>query len=146
MSDEIKEKIAAYLEKHKYMALATVGADCTPSVRAVSCTSDGNTIYFATFKDSLKAREIAANANVACALYEEYDDIMKIQGVSLKGRATMITDEAEKRRVGELIVKKFPEFVNIGPNPDVRLFKVEPSKGAFIDFTRGFNHRDDVSF
>ncbi|MFQ5353984.1 MAG: pyridoxamine 5'-phosphate oxidase family protein [Thermodesulfobacteriota bacterium] len=146
MSSNIKEKIVAYLEKHKYMALATVGAESAPSVRAVSCTSEGLTIYFATFKDSRKAREIAANPSVACALYEEYDDIMKIQGVSLKGRATMITDEAEIRRVGELIVKKIPEFAKIGPNPDVRLFKVEPTEGAFIDFTRGFNHRYDVSF
>ncbi len=146
MSDEIKKKIAAYLAGHKYMALATVGADCTPSVRAVSCTSQGSTLYFATFKDSLKAREIAANPNVACALYEEYEDITKIQGVSLKGRASMITDEAEMRSVGVLIVEKFPEFAEIGPNPDVRLFKVEPEDGAFIDFSRGFNHRDDVSF
>ncbi|MFQ5442553.1 MAG: pyridoxamine 5'-phosphate oxidase family protein [Thermodesulfobacteriota bacterium] len=146
MSDDIKDKIASYLERHKYMALATVGPDSTPSVRTVSCTSEGTTIYFATFKGTRKAREIEANPNVACAVYEQYEDLMKIQGVTLKGRAAMITDEAEARRVGELMAKKFPEFAKIGPNPDVRIFKVEPVSAGFIDFTKGFNHRDDVSF
>ncbi len=146
MSEEINDKIAAYLARHKHMALATVGADCTPSVRTVSCTSEGATIYFATIVGSQKVREIEANPNVACALYEEYEEISKIQGVTLKGTASMITDEAEMRRVGGLIMEKFPEFATIGPNPDVRFFKVEPAQGAFIDFTKGFNHRDDVTF
>jgi len=64
-------------------------------------------------------REIAANPEVAFTIYGEHEDITKIQSVTLKGAAMQITEEAEIRHVGEMILRKFPEFTEIGPNPDL---------------------------
>jgi len=43
-------------------------------------------------------------------------------------------------------MKKFPQFANMDPNPNVVLFQVKSSKGFFINYSKGFGHRDEVTF
>ena len=49
------------------LALATVGADGIPNVRVVNYyfNPENNVIYFATFKNNNKVKEIKQNQNVA---------------------------------------------------------------------------------
>ena len=146
MAEEIKQQMADYLAEHRYMALATVGADGKPVVHTVGYTSEGTTVYCATFKQSRKAHNIEQNPSVAFVVDEDYHDLESIKGIQMQGQANILADHGEIHRVVGLIMKKFPQFANMGPNADVVFFKVKPSNGFFIDYSKGFGHRDEVTF
>jgi general stress protein 26 len=146
MAEEIKQHMADYLAEHRYMALATVGSTGKPMVHTVGYTSEGTTVYCATFKQSRKIHNILQNSSVAFVVDEDYDDLGSIKGIQMQGEASVLADPGEIQRVVGLIMMKFPQFANMGPNPDVVFFQVKPSKGFFIDYSKGFGHRDEVTF
>jgi nitroimidazol reductase NimA-like FMN-containing flavoprotein (pyridoxamine 5'-phosphate oxidase superfamily) len=146
MAQEIKQQIADYLAERRYMALATVGADGKPVVHTVGYASEGTTVYCATSKQSRKAQNIQQNPNVAFVVDEDYHDLESIKGIQMQGQAHILADLGEIQRVVGLIMKKFPQFANTGPNPDVVFFQVKPSNGFFIDYSKGFGHRAGVTF
>lgn len=129
------------------MTLATVTLDGRPLAHTVEYVSDGGPIlYFATKKTTRKAQNIMKNGNVSFAVDEDYDDWMKIQGVQVEGRATILSDEKDIKYAMDLFVKKFPFVAEFTPDPDMVFVKIEPVAGFFLDNTKGFAHRDEVKF
>jgi uncharacterized protein YhbP (UPF0306 family) len=144
---EIRQAISDYLRTHRKMTLATVTLDGRPLAHTVEYVSDnGPLIYFATKKTTRKAQNIMKNANVSFAVDEDYDDWMKIQGVQVEGRATILSDEKDIKCAMDLFVNKFPFVAEFAPDPDMVLVKIEPVAGFFLDNTKGFAHRDEVKF
>jgi nitroimidazol reductase NimA-like FMN-containing flavoprotein (pyridoxamine 5'-phosphate oxidase superfamily) len=147
MSDEeIKQKISDYLKAHHKMTLATVTLDGRPLAHTVEYASEGATVYFGTMRTTRKAMNIMKNPFVAYSVDEEYEDWMKIQGVQMEGRATVLSDQKEINHAMEIYLKKFPQVALFPPNPDMILVKVEPAAGFFLDYSKGFTHRDEVKF
>jgi nitroimidazol reductase NimA-like FMN-containing flavoprotein (pyridoxamine 5'-phosphate oxidase superfamily) len=144
--DTIKAKISDYLVSHPYLRLGTVSEDFTPQVHTVGYVSENCTAYFVTDRKSRKAENILKNPAVAYAVDENYEDIMVIQGVQMEGKATLITMETEAVRLLELMAKKFPGMEDMPPNPELVIFKIEPTRGYFLDNTVAFGHRDLVEF
>ncbi len=144
--DTTRAKIAAYLTAHPYLRLATVTGGGTPQVHTVGYVSEDTTVYFVTDRKSCKAENIFGNPAVAYAVDENYEDVMAIQGVQMEGKASLITMETEAIRLLDLMGQKFPGLENMPPNPDLVFFKIEPSRGFFLDNTVDFGHRDMVEF
>jgi nitroimidazol reductase NimA-like FMN-containing flavoprotein (pyridoxamine 5'-phosphate oxidase superfamily) len=144
--DAIKEQISAYLKDHPYLRLATVTPTATPQVHTVGYVSEGCTVYFVTDRKSRKAENIFLNPAVAYAVDENYEDVMTIQGVQMEGKASIITMETEAMRLLDLMAQKFPGLEKMPPNPDLVIFKIEPTKGCFLDNSISFGHRDMVEF
>ncbi|UCD66572.1 MAG: pyridoxamine 5'-phosphate oxidase family protein [Deltaproteobacteria bacterium] len=144
--DTIKAKISDYLVSHPYLRLGTVNKESKPQVHTVGYVSEGCTAYFVTDRKSRKAENILKNPAVAYAVDENYEDIMVIQGVQMEGKATLITMETEAVRLLELMAKKFPGMEDMPPNPELVIFKIEPTRGYFLDNTVAFGHRDLVEF
>ena len=101
MAEEIKQQMADYLAEHRYMALATVGADGKPVVHTVGYTSEGTTVYCATFKQSRKAHNIVQNPSVAFVVDEDYHDLESIKGIQMQGQANILVDPGETQRDAE---------------------------------------------
>src|SRR5512143_3560452 len=92
----IRQAISDYLRTHRKMTLATVTLDGRPLAHTVEYVSDeGPMVFFATKKTTRKAQNIMKNANVSFAVDEDYDDWMKIQGVQVEGRATILSQEKD---------------------------------------------------
>jgi general stress protein 26 len=108
--------------------------------------NDGATIYLATFKGTRKVANIERDPNVAIAVSEDYDDWGKIQGVQIQGKATFLENKEEIDRAVSCIVRNFPHFARMDPNPDIVFLKIEPVEGFFIDYTKGFAHKDKVMY
>jgi nitroimidazol reductase NimA-like FMN-containing flavoprotein (pyridoxamine 5'-phosphate oxidase superfamily) len=144
--DNIIEKISAYLKAHPYLRLATVSPTASPQVHTVGYVSEGCTVYFVTDRKSRKAENIFKNPAVAYAVDENYEDVMTIQGVQMEGTASIISLETEAMRLLDLMAQKFPGMEKIPPNPDLVIFKVEPTRGYFLDNLVSFGHRDMVVF
>ena len=144
--DNYKAKISDYLASHPYLRLGTATEDSTPQVHTVGYVSEGCTAYFVTDRKSRKAENILKNPAVAYAVDENYENFMAIQGVQMEGMATIITSETEAIRLLDLMAQKFPGMEDMPPNPELVIFKIEPTKGYFLDNTVAFGHRDMVEF
>ena len=141
-----RERIIEYLESHRKMTLATVTPDGRPLAHTVEYATDGSTVYFATSKGTRKVQNILKNPDVSYAVDEDYDDWLRIQGVQMEARATVLTDREEVEKAAAVYLKKFPFVADFPPNPDMVFVKVEPVRGFFLDYTKGFTHREDTAF
>ena len=144
--DAIKEKISAYLKAHHYLRLATVTPTAMPQVHTVGYVSEGYTVCFVTDRKTRKAKNIFLNPAVAYAVDENYEDVMVIQGIQMEGKASLITMETEAMRLLDLMAQKFPGLEKMPPNPDLVIFKIDPTTGFYLDNSVAFGHRDMVEF
>lgn len=144
MTDDVRQKVLDYLGRHRFMRLGTVTTDSTPMVHTVGYASDGLTVYFATDRRTRKIFNISRNPEVAYSIDEDYADVTKIQGIQMEGRATILTARADIDKAMELLVRKFPHMTKMPPEVEGALVRVEPTFGYFLDFTKGFTHRDRI--
>ena len=144
--DAVKTNISAYLASHPYLRLGTVTAHCKPQVHSVGYVSEGCTVYFVTDRKSRKAENIFRNPAVAYAVDENYENVMAIQGVKIEGKASLVTMETEAMRLLGLMAQKFADMEKMEPNPDLVIFKIEPTRGYYLDNTRAFGQRDMTEF
>ena len=74
------------------LALATIGTDGTPNVRIVNYyfNPTNNVLYFATFKDNEKVKEIKQNRNVAfTTIPQKGNEHIKARGIALRSEKTV---------------------------------------------------------
>ncbi len=139
--EDIKQNIINYLNNHRQMTIAT-SSGSKPTAATVVYITDGVNIYFGTNKNSQKAMNISENPLVALTVDEEYPDWKQIQGVQAEGMASIVTDAEEVQKIGQLFGQKFPQMADIPVTEDSIFVKIEPKTGHFIDYTKGFAHRD----
>ena len=144
--DDLIGRVTEYLKSHNVMTLATVKADGRPLAHTVEYASDGATVYFITAMHSRKALNIIANNHVAYTVDEDYTDWSKIQGVQMEGKAAILTEKADVDKAMGVYLRKFPAAAQLLPSPDLVFIKVEPTAGYFLDYTRGFTHREELAF
>ncbi|WP_340818375.1 pyridoxamine 5'-phosphate oxidase family protein [Methanolobus sp. WCC4] len=146
MSDDIKQKIVDCLKEHKWLNLGTVDRDGKPMVHTMAYASDGAVIYFGTGKDTRKVANMANNPYVACTVDDDEVEVMAITGLQLEGKASVVTDENEAGKAYGLMLEKFPFMAELPTESENLLFKVEPVKAYYLDYTKGFSHRDMVTY
>jgi uncharacterized protein YhbP (UPF0306 family) len=139
-------KIAKYLKQHNTLTLATVTPEGRPLAHTVEYVSDGSTLYIVTNKNTRKARNIMAKPDVAFTVDEDYLNWSKIQGVQMEARAAILTDKKEIDKASKLYVKKFPIVAGFPQNPDWVYVRIEPTTGFFLDYAKGFAHKDHLDF
>ncbi|MBP2029484.1 general stress protein 26 [Methanohalophilus levihalophilus] len=146
MTDDIKQKIEDYLKDHKWLNLGTVDSEGKPMVHTMAYVADGTTVYFGTSKETHKADDMMNNPNVAYTVDEDDVDVMTITGVQMQGKATLVTDPSEMEKFGMLMIEKFPFMKDMPQTPDSVVFRVDPVEGYYLDYSKGFTHRDMVTY
>ena len=74
------------------IALSTLGTDGIPNVRIVNYyfNPENNVLYFATFKDNEKVKEIKQNRNVAfTTIPQKGNEHIKARGIALRSKKTV---------------------------------------------------------
>ena len=74
------------------LALSTIGTDGNPNVRIVNYyfNSKNNVLYFATFKDNEKLKEMEQNRNVAfTTIPKKGNEHIKAKGIALRSEQTV---------------------------------------------------------
>jgi len=147
MESATHDKILAILGGASEMTLATIRPDGYPQATTVSYVHDGVTIYFGTSADSQKARNIALNDKVSLTVNLPYDRTEEILGLSMGAHAARVTDPAEVARVGELMLRRFPEGADFGPDEgdSIAIFSVKPVVVSVLDYRNGIGHTDLVT-
>ena len=100
--------------------LATVN-QAQPTVRAVTPTYEGLVAYIATDPNSFKVRNVTTNP-----LVELLHWTTDFRHVRIRGRASLVTDEATKVRLWDTFSYNLTDFFGAVDSPTYGLLQIEP--------------------
>lgn len=123
-------------KKAVWCALATSTPE-GPRVRIVHPTWEGETLWFATDTTSPKARQMATDPRVDVQFQVAPPDFVHVM---VRGRAELVSDEAEKKRVWDVIDYDLGQFWSGGPSdPSYTPVRITPTR---VELSRMFGSLD----
>ena len=132
------EAVEAASKKAIWAALATVDGDAA-RVRMVHPTWEGETLWLATGTGTPKHRQLERNDRVDLQYQVAPPEFVH---VCVRGRATIVTDAAEKRRVWDVIDYDLAAFWPGGPtDPSYTLVRIEPDRVELSELFGSKNKR-----
>lgn len=132
------EAVEAASKKAVWAAIATVDGDAA-RVRIVHPTWEGETLWFATGTGSPKHRQIERNGKVELQYQVAPPGFVH---VCVRGRAQVVTDAAEKRRVWDVIDYDLGQFWPGGPtDPSYTLVRIDPDRVELSELFGSKNKR-----
>ena len=140
-----RDQIVAVIDAANDLTIATNREDGYPQATTVSFVNDGMAIYFGTWSQSQKAKNMIRDDRVSIAITDPYKTWTEIKGVSIGGRARRLTDQAELAKVGAIMFKKFPqiaEFAKTMQETEMAMFRIDPEVISLLDYTKGFGHTE----
>ena len=146
MDPRLEQEIVSILSESNDLTIATVREDGYPQATTVSYVNDGLTIYFGCTAQSQKTKNIGHGAKVSRTANRPYASWDEIRGLSVSGKAVAITDPKEMDRVGQMMLRKFPEIARYAPADMEQLvvFRITPEIISVLDHRKGFGHTDLV--
>jgi hypothetical protein len=139
------KRIVSVLDAADDLTIATVRADGYPQATTVSFVNEGLKIYFGTGAQAQKAKNIALNDKVSVTVNLPYSKWDEIKGVSLAGHARRVITPDEFRRVGELMLSKFPQisqYASFSKGMELTLFRIDAEIVSLLDYAQGFGHTE----
>mgnify|MGYP001824731191 CR=1 FL=1 len=119
------QDVEAAAKKAIWCALATVNAG-EPRVRMVHPTWEGDVLWIATGPETAKAQQIRANGAVDIQFQVAPDDFVHLM---VRGNAQVITDDAEKARVWDVMDYDLAQFWPDGPGSEAYcVIRVDPTR------------------
>ncbi len=119
-----------------WCAIASVAGN-EARVRMVHPTWEGETLWFATGTGSPKHEQMLANPSVDVQFQVAPPDFVHVQ---VRGKAEIVTDEVEKKRVWDVIDYDLSQFWSGGAtDPNYTLVKVVPSR---VELSKMFGSLD----
>lgn len=110
MSDD---EVAEFLEESKKVQVATVNADGSPHLTTLFYVVRDGRIVFWTYGRSQKIKNLERDPRITC-LVETGDDYFELRGVSIKGKAELVTDEAGIRAIGTRVASRMVDGADLG--------------------------------
>jgi general stress protein 26 len=144
--DEIKEQIVNYLSKRKFLTLATSSKKGEPLTHPVAYINVDDTVYFITGKQTRKFLNIKDNPNVAYSVYDPTEHLDEVISVQMEGKAIPISDKKKIDEISKMLNQKFPTMSHLITNPDSIVIKIIPKSCYFMDYSKGFQYRDNVKY
>ncbi len=147
MADDLSDRIAAFLDAHHVMSVATLGPG-GPHAANLFYARDGFALLWVSDPASRHSAGLAADARVAATIARDYTDYAEIRGLQVDGRARRLVDGAERARARKILQARFPFLEKLG-DAEVRdsyaraeIYRLDVVRFVLIDNTRGFGHKD----
>ncbi len=147
LSPAQREQAVAILDAADDLTIATVREDGYPQATTVSFVNDGLAIYFGTWSQSQKTKNITRCDKVSLTVNVPYEAWSEIRGVSIGGRARRVDAAEELTKISKLMFAKFPqllEFVKPG-DAEMVIFRVDAEVVSILDYTKGFGHTEQAA-
>jgi len=133
---EIKNKVLKTLNEKKMCYIATAGGKYVDNAM-VAYYSDEFVLYFGSFSDTLKCRNIKFNSHVAIC----------VDNLQIHGRAQLIEYSSDEYfYYTEKYLTKFPHYKIYFELQNNQLYKVIPLVIWYYDSSKGTMHRDMIVF
>ena len=151
MSAETAARIAAFLDAHHVVSLATCGP-AGPHAATVFYVRDGLALLWVSDPNSRHSAELAADPRVAATVAPDYFEFDDILGVQISGRAHAIADAAERADAELKLQARYPSLKRISEGPRAlreayqraEFYRLAPARLVLIDNSRGFGHKDTL--
>ncbi|MDO8682030.1 MAG: pyridoxamine 5'-phosphate oxidase family protein [Armatimonadota bacterium] len=130
---DIKDRARHLMEQHPVAVFGTIDDQGFPHLRPMYTLEIGDdfTVYFATGRDLLKAKQIAANPKISLTWSAYSEDMARWSHAQIKGLAT-ITDNEELRH--RLWIDEFERYFPGGKDdPNYVILVVKPREMLFTD-------------
>lgn len=143
--DEVEEFLGSQLK----VQVATVNPDGSPHLTTLFYVLDQGRIAFWTYASSQKIKNLQRDARITC-LVEAGDDYLALRGVSVTGKAELVTEEARIRMIGSAVAGRMAHGADPGDLGREMVERqvskrwavvVEPSKTATWDHRKMVNGR-----
>ena len=162
MATKPKVIILRVLNDHRIMTIATNRPDGWPQATIVGYVNDGFLLYCFVGRNSQKYANIQRDSRVSVAIGSDAPRPLDIKGLSLSGRAYIVTELGEFEYVSRLRIKRYPEYAalppvilredpspRIAPQPspkDVCLLRITPEIISVLDYSEDFGRAHLVTF
>ena len=139
------------LGRAKDLTLASLGAGGAPHATTLSFASDDLVMYAAVGIDSQKAHNIRRDGRVALTVNAPYHDWSEIQGLAIDAMAEIVTDPAQVRLAGQLLLARFPQYAKLVENvqavpwPGMLYIRIVPHSMSVLDYAECFGHTVHVN-
>ena len=140
-TEKTRQTLHDYIARTRWASLAIVREDGTPTIRPIGsfAPADGGVdVFFATPRDSAKARALEQNPRVNFYFQHEGQTITDYRGVSIIGEARVIAPETEDFRVAvALLAARSPNFkgrVDRGELAGMILYRVNAGEVRYSDY------------
>ncbi len=152
MSQDLSERIAAFLDLYHVMSLATSGPDGAHAAN-VFYVRDAFSLYWVSEADSRHSRDLESDPRVAATVAPDYTDFALIRGVQLHGRAHRVSDTLTRARVLLLMARRYPFLGRLADAPAalraayerIQVYRLAPADIVLIDNTKGFGHKETLA-
>jgi uncharacterized protein YhbP (UPF0306 family) len=152
MTGETAARIAAFLDAHHVMSLATFGGH-GPHAANVFYARDGFALLWVSDPLTRHSAELEANPHAAATVAPDYRNFDEICGVQISGDARRITHPSERDLARAVLEARYPSLKHLSDRPPIKhayesaeLYRLVPRRMVIIDNARGFGHKDALEF
>lgn len=148
-TDDLADRITAFLDSQHVLSLATQGAD---GVHAANLfyTRDRFALIWVSDPATRHSQHLAAPAMVAVTIAPDYTDFPSVKGLQLAGTAQLVTDPQADRAARARLAARYPFLGRIDALPEkvreayagARIYRFEPQRIVLIDNSRGFGSKE----
>ncbi len=133
---DIKDKVLKILSANRMCYIATTGNNFVDNAM-VAYYAEGFFLFFGSFSDTLKCKNIHTNPNVAVC----------IDNLQFHGKAEIIEHKcSDYKDIVEKYIKKFPQYKFYFELEDNELYRIVPQVIWLYDSSKGTMHRDMIVF
>lgn len=149
----MKDKIKNILESHELLRIATLDSEGFPNVRsvdyAINPENEGH-IYFTTFKNTRKVKEIEKNNNVYVVVdspASSIEELAQVKYIRATGKAFMVENPEEAQQAMGFLFNKYPFLKDLPGDPSMMsIYRIELGKVEITDNSLGFGHVDTYNY
>jgi uncharacterized protein len=151
MNSNLTARIAAFLDAHHVMSLATV-SESGPHATNLFYARDGYALIWVSDPTSRHSRHIEERAAVAATIARDCCDFPDVQGLQVRGRGWRISDPQEEARARAGLEARYP-FLQRLPEGKLRnayqraqLYRLEPECIVLIENQCDFGSKEVLEF
>ncbi|MBK5961401.1 hypothetical protein CCR97_24810 [Rhodoplanes elegans] len=151
MSASLSARLAAFLEMHHVMSLATAGP-AGPHAASLFYACDGPALVWVSEEGARHSRDLAANPAAAVTVAPDTANFAAVRGVQMHGRAVRVDDPQEAARLRGLLAARYPFLQRLDALPEklrsavarVAVYRLDPDAAVLIDNSKGFGHKETL--
>jgi len=107
------DEITEFLVTSEKVQVATIGPDGAPHLTTLFYVVQDGKVAFWTYASSQKIKNLQRDPRITL-LIEDGDDYFELRGVTISGKAELVTDEESIRAIGTAVADVMAKGVDLG--------------------------------
>lgn len=152
MTEDLEGRIAAFLDAHHVMSLATAGPE-GPHAANLFYIREGLSLVWVSDQRTRHSRDLADDPRVSATVAPDYADFAEIRGLQIEGRAAAVPELIERARLMAALALRYSFLGRLADAPaalraafsGATVYRLTPARIVMVDNTRGFGHKETLT-